>query len=183
MTQEEILCGQEPWKEASFTLKNRCCRALWALVYVFLFRPTPWFLYAWRSFLLRLFGANIASGCHVYPSVRVWAPWNLVMESEACLGPRVECYNMNQVILKRRAIVSQGAHLCTGTHDYKSPLFQLITKPISIGAEAWVCTEAFIGPGVDIGDRAVIGARSVCLKSMPEGKVCSGHPCVVLKDR
>jgi len=148
-----------------------------------LFRPTPPPLHGWRRMLLRGFGANIAEGCHIYSDARVWAPWNLHMASQACLGPRVICYSMAPIYLGERAIVSQGAHLCTGSHDYASPSFHLIAKPITIGADAWVCAEAFVGPGVQIGEGAVIGARAVVIRSQPAWTVCAGNPACPLKPR
>lgn len=80
-------------------------------------------------------------------------------------------------------VVSQGAHLCSGTHDYRKQSFPLFAKPISIGADAWICEEAFIGPGLDIGEGAVIGARSVVFRSQPAWMVCVGHPSSPIKKR
>lgn len=121
--------------------------------------------------------------CHIYPKVKIWAPWNLVVEDEGSAGDDVNLYSMAQISIGRRAVVSQGAHLCTGTHDYEDPAFQLYASPIHIGAEAWICTEAFIGPGVSVGEGAVIGARSVAMKDMPAWTVCAGQPCRVIKPR
>lgn len=105
------------------------------------------------------------------------------MDEESALGRGVICYSMGHIHLGRRAVVSQRAHLCAGTHDYEDPGMQLITKPITIGERVWICTEAFIGPGVTIGDGAVIGARAVVTKDMPEWMVCAGNPCRPLKRR
>jgi putative colanic acid biosynthesis acetyltransferase WcaF len=83
---------------------------------------------------------------------------------------------MAPVVLGERVVVSQGAHLCTGSHNYTLASFPLYTKPISIGADAWICTEAFVGPGVQIGAGAVISARAVVIRSQPAGMVCAGNP-------
>jgi putative colanic acid biosynthesis acetyltransferase WcaF len=133
--------------------------------------------------VLRAFGARIGRHCHVYPSVRIWAPWNLEMGDQACLGRGVICYSMGTISLGPRVVVSQGVHLCTGSHDYESPNFQLFTRPIHIGADAWICTEAFLAPGVSIGEGAVIGARSVVTRSQPTWTVCMGNPCKAIKPR
>jgi putative colanic acid biosynthesis acetyltransferase WcaF len=47
----------------------------------------------------------------------------------------------------------------------------------------WIAAEAFIHPGITIGEGCVIGARSVVTKDMPAWMVCSGHPCKPLKER
>lgn len=79
--------------------------------------------------------------------------------------------------------MSQGSHLVTGTHDYTQEGFPLIIKPINIGSQCWIATEAFIHPGITIGEGCVIGARSVVIKDMPVWTVCSGHPCKPIKKR
>jgi len=73
--------------------------------------------------------------------------------------------------------------LCAGTHDIEDPDFQLLAKPIEVGRDAWVAAEAFIGPGVKVGDRAVIGARSVLFKDAESGGVYAGNPARLIKHR
>ncbi len=175
--------GIDPYRQASFTLQNRMMRASWNLVYILLFRPSPRPLHRWRIRLLRFFGARIGKNCRVYPKTRVWAPWNLIMRNQASMADDVNCYSMATVELGEKCVISQGTHLCTGTHDYEDPNFQLYAKGIKIGGDAWVCAESFIGPGVQVGAGAVIGARSVVTRNMPEWMVCAGNPCRPLKER
>lgn len=148
-----------------------------------LFRPSPRPLHAWRRWVLRVFGATVGKGVHVYPAVRIWAPWNLTLEDECGVADGVTLYSQGIIRLGRGSVVSQGSHLCTGSHDYEQPGFPLFTKPIVVGAEAWITAECFVHPGVTIGEGAVIGARSVVTKDMPAWTVCTGHPCMPLKAR
>ncbi len=178
-----ILQSNDPHTQPSFSLKNRLARLAWNVTYQLLFRFSPRPVHAWRSFLLRLFGAKMGRHCHVYPSVKIWAPWQLILDDYACLADGVNCYSMATVHLGRKSIVSQGSYLCTGSHDYESPNFQLYAKPIYIGNQAWICAESFICPGVTIGEGAVIGARSVVTKDIPAWMVCAGNPCKPLKQR
>src|SRR5688572_29568936 len=55
----------------SFSLMNRCYRALWSATWLLLAVWTPSFLFGWRCFLLRLFGAQLARTARVYGSARV----------------------------------------------------------------------------------------------------------------
>ena len=178
-----ILKDTDPFTKPSFSVGNRLRRVVWNVAYTFLFRPSPRPCHAWRTFLLRAFGAAIGKQCHVYPKVKIWAPWNLVMDDCAGMADDVTCYSMATVTLGKKVVVSQGAHLCTGTHDYESSSFQLYAQPIVVGDNAWLCAECFIGPGVTIGEGAVIGARSVVTKDMPTWMVCAGQPCKPLKNR
>jgi putative colanic acid biosynthesis acetyltransferase WcaF len=167
----------------SFSLRNRIGRMLWGLVSVLLFRFSPRPLHEWRSFLLRCFGAKVGVGVHVYPGVNIWAPWNLELADECGIASGATLYSQGKITVGRRAVISQGAHLVTGTHDYSDAGFPLITKPIHIGDHAWVAAEAFVHPGVSIGEGCVIGARSVVTRDMPDWMVCAGHPCQPLKSR
>ncbi len=178
-----ILANNTPFDGASFSRRNLLARLAWQIVWVFMFRPTPPLFHPWRRFLLRCFGARIGQGCHVYSDAQIWAPWNLHMDEKSCLGPRVICYSMALIHLGERVVVSQGAHLCTGSHDYTSPSFPLFASAIHIGSDAWICTEAFLAPGVQIGEGTVIGARSVVVNDQPAWMVCAGNPCRTLKPR
>ena len=167
----------------SLSLKHRLFRAVWIAAWNLLAAWTPAPMHRWRAFLLNLFGAKVHSTAHVYSSVRVWYPPNLYMEEHAALGPRVNCYCMAPIRLGARAVVSQGTYLCAGTHDIEDPDFQLVVKPIIIGADAWIAAEAFIGPGVTLGEGAVVGARTVLFKDAQAGGVYAGNPAQFIKQR
>ena len=167
----------------SFSLKSRIGRLIWSIFYFVLFRYSPRPFHAWRRSILRLFGARIGKGVHVYPGLKVWAPWNLEIGDSAGVASGVNLYSQGKINIGKYAVVSQGSHICAGTHDYELPGFPLITKPINIGDYAWVAADVFVHPGVNIGEGAVIGARSVVATDIPEWKIAVGFPCKVIKDR
>jgi putative colanic acid biosynthesis acetyltransferase WcaF len=138
---------------------------------------------AWRIGLLRLFGAKIAARTLVLPSCRILHPWDLDLGYCSALGEAVEVYNYAPITIGPMTVVSQRSFICAGTHDHSHPHFPLIWKPVTIGAQAWICAESFIGPGVTVGEGAVIGARSVVTRDMPPWMVCAGNPCRPLKPR
>jgi putative colanic acid biosynthesis acetyltransferase WcaF len=178
-----MMINQDTHVGASFSKKNKVARVVWIVVAAVLFHPSPKPFHKWRSFLLRLFGAQVGKGVHVYPGTKIWAPWNLELADQCGIARGAILYSQGKITIGRRAVVSQGAHLATGTHDYSDPGFPLITKPIHIGNQAWVAAEAFIHPGIRIGTGCVIGARSVVTKDMPDWTVCAGHPCEPIKHR
>jgi len=167
----------------SFSLANRIFRVLWSLSWFLLARWTPPPLHAWRRFVLRLFGARIGPGARIYSSSRIWLPANLTIGKNAWLGPRTNCYNQGAISIGARAVISQGAHLCASSHDVSDPMFQLVTRPIIIGDEAWVAAEAFVGPGVTVGAGAVLGARGVAMRDLDPWVIYSGNPAQPLKRR
>ena len=92
-------------------------------------------------------------------------------------------YNLDTVVIGDHVSIAHRVHLNTASHDYRDPAFGLVTKPITIRSGAFVGTDTYVGPGVTIGEMAVIGARSVVTKDMPQEMVCYGHPCRPIKRR
>jgi putative colanic acid biosynthesis acetyltransferase WcaF len=182
-TTQDLCIKVHPYTGSTFTLSNRLYRLIWQIIRQLFFCQSFIPLHGWRIFLLRLFGAKIGNNCFIYPDVRIWAPWNLEMADFSTLGPEVNCYNIALVKLGERVVVSQGVRLCTGSHDYQSPNFQLVAKPIQINDDAWVCAEAFLLPNVIIDNGCIIGARAVVTKSQPAWTICGGNPCKPIKPR
>lgn len=125
----------------------------------------------------------MSASARAYPKARIWAPWNLVMEEETCLGDDVDCYTMDKVVLRSHATVSQYAFLCTGTHDYQDLSLPLVTAPIEIKAHAWVTADVFVGPGVTVGEGAVIAARSSVYNDVEPWVIVAGNPAKMIKKR
>lgn len=168
---------------ASFTLSNRLTRLAWILVWAMLASWTPRWLQPWRRALLVAFGAKMGAKADVRGSARVWLPAHLEMGDHAVMGPGVNCYNQGPVRIGSRALISQGAHLCAGTHDIDDPDFALVARNIEIGAHAWVAAEAFVGPGAHIGEGAVIGARAVAFGRYDAWAVYAGNPAKFVRGR
>ncbi|MDQ0463128.1 putative colanic acid biosynthesis acetyltransferase WcaF [Caulobacter ginsengisoli] len=151
-------------------------RALWETGGQLLFALTPRPFWGWRRQLLRLFGARIAKGVHLHPRVRITVPWNLDIAEYAAVGEDVRLYNLGLVSIGAAATVSQGAHLCAGTHDYRKADLPLVKATIRIEGGAWVCADAFIGPGVTVGDHAIVGARAVAVRDVAPYAIMAGNP-------
>lgn len=165
------------------TFRNKFARMLWQVVWLVLYRPTPRPLHAWRCLLLRLFGAKLGKGVHPYPSARIWAPWNLEMGDHACLSEGVDCYCVDKIRIGAHSTVSQYSFLCTASHDYSRATMPLVSAPITIGEWAWITADVFVGPGVTIGDGAVVTARSSVFSDLPPWMVAKGNPAVPVKRR
>jgi putative colanic acid biosynthesis acetyltransferase WcaF len=168
---------------ASFSLGNRLLRVCWQLSWLVLARFTPPPLHGWRRLILRAFGAKIGRGARVHASVSIWLPANLELGEQSLIGPGVRLYNQGRIRIGARTVVSQRAHLCASSHDMHDPLFQLVLRPVTIGERCWVAAEAFVGPGVTMGDRSVLAARGVLFRDAAADGVYSGNPATYLKPR
>jgi len=157
-------------------------RALWAAVAP-LYAFSPRLCWGWRCFLLRVFGAKIGRNVHIHPSARVFIPWNLEIGDWSSVGFDALIYNLGPVKIGSKVTVSQRAHLCAGSHDFRDPAMPLTKPPIQIGDEAWICADAFVGPGVTVGPRAVIAARAVAVKDVAAGEIVGGNPAKRINTR
>jgi putative colanic acid biosynthesis acetyltransferase WcaF len=165
-----------------YSRKVQAMRLCWGLARV-VFQCSPRPCFGFRRWLLKLFGAEIGKNVHIYPSAHIYFPWNLKIGDWSSIGEWSLIYNLGPVTIGARSTVSQRTHVCAGTHDYRDPAMPLIKSPISIGDEVWICADAFVGPGVHVGDGAVVGARAVVVKDVAAWNVVAGNPARLLHVR
>lgn len=168
----------------SLSRKHQIIRLVWGIVWPL----GTWFLprsmgMSWKRCLLRLFGAHIASTANIRSTTKVYYPANLWMDEYSCLDEDVNCYNVAPIHIGAQSSVSQGAFLCTASHDITNASNPLITAPIVIESQAWVGAEAFVGMGVTIGEGAVVGARAAVFKDVESWTVVGGNPAKFIKKR
>ena len=133
--------------------------------------------------MLKVFGANLSGMPFIHSTARIQIPWNLTMQHRACLGEYANAYSLGKIEVLEGATIAQEAYLCTGTHDFNDPSLQLITKPITIGKNAFIGARAMILPGVCIGDRAIVGAMSVVPKDVADHEIVAGNPAKKIGER
>lgn len=158
-------------------------RLFWSVVQATLYRYSFHTWSNWRAVLLRLFGAKIGHRCTIRRTSKVYYPWLLEMGDLSSLGDETEVYNLGRVRIGHRTTISQQAYLCAGTHDYTQINMPLVTMPIIVGDDAWICARAFVGPGVNVGDGAILGACAVAVKDVPPWTIATGNPARVAKGR
>jgi len=126
--------------------------------------------------VLRAFGAKVANDVHVYPSTRIYMPWNVEIGAWAALGEDVLIYNLGKVCIGRGASLAYRSHVCAGTHDFSDPSLPLLKPPVVIEDDVWIGTDAFIGPGVTVRRGAIVGARAVVTKDVNPLHIVAGNP-------
>jgi len=163
--------------------RSRVVCAIWFFIGLPLLRcqllPFSWL----RRGLLRLFGAEIGGGVVIKPGVRVKYPWLLRVGKHSWIGEDCWIDNLALVSVGNNVCISQGAHLCTGSHDWSDPSFSLIARPIYIHDGAWVCVKAIIAPGIVVGEGGVVAAGAVATKSIPPYKIYAGNPAEYRSER
>lgn len=156
---------------------------LWWIIEALLFRTSPQFLYGWRRWLLRRFGAEVGKGAIIRPTVRTQFPWKVKIGDYAWVGDDVVLYSLGPITIGEHAVISQRSYLCTGSHHAGQIDFPIFHRPIEIEPECWIATDVFVGPGVRIGRGTVVGARSSVFRDLPSGKLCLGSPARIVRNR
>jgi putative colanic acid biosynthesis acetyltransferase WcaF len=174
---------KEQRAQSPYSPREKVARVLWMLGGSLLFRCTFHNWYGLRASLLRLFGASIGPRVRVRASVTVEQPWNLSIGENSSVGDRAILYCLGKVTIGRNVSISQGAHLCAGTHDYRKPDMPLIRPPITVEDDAWIAADAFVGPRVVVGGGAILGARGVAMQNLQSGWIYAGNPAVKVKPR
>jgi putative colanic acid biosynthesis acetyltransferase WcaF len=139
-------------------------------------RLSPRPAFAWRRMILRLFGARVGRFVNIYPTTRLYMPWNVELGDWTALGEDVLLYSLGPIRIGRNVTVSYRGHVCAGTHDLNDPALPLLKPPVVIEDGVWIGTEAFVGPAVTVGRFAVIGARAVVVKDVAEFDIVAGNP-------
>ncbi len=165
-----------------YPMRIQMMRVLWAFGGV-LFRMVPRPCYAPRRFILRMFGAKVGRNVNIANTAVVYFPWNLEVGNWTAIGEHAYIYNLGTIIIGEKATISQRVHLCAGSHDYKDTAMRLLTPPISIGSQVWICADAFVGPNVIVGEGAVVGACAVASKNVEPWTVVAGNPAKFIKKR
>lgn len=162
-------------RNANYPASVQRRRIMWACLQPF-FRWSPRPFHGWRIMLLRWLGAQIGERVQIYPSARIMFPWNLEIAHDVIIGWEVNLYSLTTIRIADNVLISQGAHLCAGSHDHRQPRFPLVLKPVTIKSGVWLAAECFIGPGVTVGAGAVVAARAVVVRDVPDRIVVAGNP-------
>lgn len=163
-------------------MRVQVCRVLWGIGRV-VFRLLPRPLYLPRRVLLRCFGAKIGAHVNIANTVTVYFPWNLEIGDWSAIGDGANIYSLGRIVIGEKVTISQRAHLCAGSHDYSDPSLPLLTPPIFVRDQSWVCADSFIGPNVTVGEGAVLGARAVVVRNVEPWTVVAGNPAQFVKKR
>lgn len=133
--------------------------------------------------LLRLFGAKIGKKVVIKPGVNIKNPWFLVVDDYAWIGENVWIDNLVKVHIGRKSVISQGALLLTGNHNYKKPTFDLMVKEIDIQEGAWIGANCTVCQGVTAKSYSMLSVGSVASRDLDAFGIYRGNPAEFVKTR
>jgi putative colanic acid biosynthesis acetyltransferase WcaF len=156
---------------------------LWEIIYSLFFKRSPRFMFGWRRFLLRSFGAKIGKNVLIRPSAKITYPWKVTIGESSWVGDNTVLYSLGEIQIGSNTVISQRCYLCTASHKYDDSSFPIYSKKITIGAECWLATDVYVAPGVSIKNASVVGARSSVFSNLDSKKIYIGSPAKYLKER
>jgi putative colanic acid biosynthesis acetyltransferase WcaF len=136
-----------------------------------------------KGWILRCFGAKIGQSVRIKPGVQIKFPWRLQVGDYVWLGENAWLDNLALITLEDHVCLSQDVYLCTGNHDWSDPTFKLVLGSIHVEQGSWIAARAVIGPGVSIGQGAVLGLGSVTGRSLEPMTIYAGNPAQPIKKR
>ena len=105
-------------------------------------------------------------------------------EAQITIGNRV-MISWNVGIFDTRlpqSSAERAALLESALHDPLARLPVRETRPVVIEDDAWIGFGSVILPGVRIGAKSVIGARSVVSSDIPAGVIAAGNPARIIRE-
>ena len=170
-------------RRSPYSVREKAARLLWGVTQATLFRCSFHNWYGVRRALLRAFGAKLHDTANLRRTVLIECPWNLSVGAESSVGDRAVLYCLGPVSIGARVTVSQGAHLCAGSHDSRKATMPLLRPPIDVEDDVWIAADAFVGPRVRVKQGAILGARAVALSDLEPWSIYLGNPAVRVRAR
>lgn len=122
-----------------------------------------------KGFVLHVFPSRNVAGAQLFIGDHFWARNNLsIMCAESIkIG--------SNVTFARDIFVTDLNHgMSPLTENYRKN--DLETRPVTIGDGCWIGEKVCILPGVQIGEKAIVGAGSVVTKEFPAYSIAAGNP-------
>ncbi len=151
-------------------------KLLWYFANILFFKTMLPFPSSFKAALLRLFGASIGQGVVIKPDVNIKYPWFLEMGDHCWIGEGAWIDNLTDVILGANVVLSQGAYLLTGSHDYKKETFDLVMGRIVLEDGVWIGAKATVCPDVICKSHSVLAVGSVATANLEAYTVYQGNP-------
>ncbi len=163
--------------------KNFFIRFLWFYINLFFFNNSLLPFSGLKVFLLRLFGAKIGKGVVIKPSINIKYPWLLEIGNNVWIGENVWIDNLDNVKIGNNCVISQGALLLCGNHDFKKVSFDLITGFIVLEDGVWIGAKSVVTAGVRCKTHSVLSVASVASKDLEPYGIYRGNPATLIKTR
>ena len=158
-------------------------KLLWYFINMLFFKTLFPFPSRMKVSLLRMFGSKVGNGVVIKPDINVKYPWFLEIGADCWIGEGVWIDNLATVTIGNNVILSQGAYLLTGSHDYTKETFDLMLGTIVLEDGVWIGAKATVCPNVTCKTHSVLAVGSVATKDLEAYGIYQGNPAVKKRER
>ena len=136
-----------------------------------------------KPVLLRLFGAKVGRGVVIHPGVNIKYPWKLIIGDHCWIGQRAWLDNIDRLTLGDHVVISQGAMLILGSHDYKKADYPTMSGPVTLEDGSWVGAGAMVLMNVTLRSHSMLAAGSVATRDLEAYTIYRGNPARPARER
>ena len=158
-------------------------RVLWYFTNALVFLNPLFPFRSVKPVLLRLFGAEVGRGVVVHPGVNIKFPWKLSIGDHVWIGQRAWLDNIDRLTIHSNVVISQGAMIIQGSHDYKKVDYPTLHRPVVLEEGSWVGAGAIVTLGVTLRSHSVLAAGSVATKDLESWTIYQGNPAQPVRER
>lgn len=135
-----------------------------------------------RALLEELTGKPVPPTVRITPSFHADFGRNITFGSGVYVNSGCKFQDQGGITIADNTQIGHNVVLATLNHPLEpSHRHDIIPKPISIGTNVWIGSNATVLAGVSIGDDAVVAAGAVVTKDVPARTVVAGVPARVMK--
>ena len=153
-------------------------KLFWYFTNILIFKTLLPFPSSIKVFLLHMYGAKIGKKVVIKPNVNIKYPWLLTIGDNCWIGEAVWIDNLAQVTIGSNVVLSQGAYLLTGSHDYTKASFDLILGDVTLEDGVWIGAKAMVCPDVTCKSHSILVVGSVATKDLESYTIYQGNPAV-----
>ena len=130
----------------------------------------------------KLTGQKVDKSFRLFPPFHTDCGKNIKVGKNVFINACCKFQDQGGIEIGNGVLIGHNVTLATLNHDER-PIHRqnIYPKPIKIGDNVWIGSNATILQGVTIGDGAIIGANAVVTKDVPENTIVAGIPAKVLR--
>lgn len=158
-------------------------KMFWYFTNMFFFKTMLPFPSSFKVKLLKFFGGKVGKGVVIKPDVNIKYPWFLEIGDYCWIGEGVWIDSLTNIKLGDNVVLSQGAYLLTGSHDYKKETFDLVLGNIFLEDGVWIGAKATVCPGITCKSHSVLSVGSTATKDLEAYSIYQGNPATKKRGR
>lgn len=136
-----------------------------------------------RQYLRKLTGHDVPDDVRVFTPLHINYGPGVTFGKDCFLNFGCTLLAIGGIAIGDGAFIGPHCVLATEYHpEDPTRRHQLLTKPITIGRNAWLGAGVTVLAGVTIGDNAIVAAGSVVTKDVPANTVVTGTPAHVMRE-